>query len=568
MRYLALASDYDGTLATHGTVSESTLDAVDQLRRSGRKFLLVTGRRLEELLEVFPAVEICDMVVAENGALLYNPATGKECRLAPEPPAGFVEELRRRGVDRVDRGRSIVATWEPYEKIVLEVIRDFAIEWQIIFNKGAVMILPTGVNKALGLRAALKELGLSAHNTVGIGDAENDEAFLRECECGVAVANALDSLKDRADLVTERTHGDGAVEVIQRLIATDLEELALAHLGTPLGPAPGGGEFLLPAYGGEVLVAGQSGGGKSKLVAAIVERLADRKYQFCILDPVGDYQTLVDAAVLGTSQRTPTVDEITVLLEDPEQNAVVSLFATPRDERPRFFEQFLAATVQLRARTGRPHWIIVDEAHYFAPGDWPLAEHLLPEHLGNVMLVTAFPERLAQPMIAQSEWIIGTGDSPGEAIAGCAELLGEPPPRFAAPGDSANLAWRRTTGEVRVFTAAEPSGRRQRHAHDAVAGDLDAENSFFFRGPDERLNLRASNLRLFIHLAEGIDDATWLHHLRRHDYSSWIRKAIKNELLAGRVEAIEGNSDFTPQESRRAIRDEIQQQYLDLALSR
>lgn len=191
------------------------------------------------------------MVVVENGALLYNPATGEERRLAAEPPAGFVEELRRRGVERVERGRSIVATWEPYEKIVLEVIRDFAIEWQIILNKGAVMILPAGVDKALGLRSALKELGLSPHNTVGIGDAENDEAFLRECECGVAVANALDSLKDRADLVTERTHGDGVVEVIHRLIATDLDELALARLGTPLGPAPGGGEFLLPAYGGE-----------------------------------------------------------------------------------------------------------------------------------------------------------------------------------------------------------------------------------------------------------------------------------------------------------------------------
>ena len=48
----------------------------------------------------------------------------------------------------------------------------------MIFNKGAVMILPSGVNKATGLAAALEELGLSPHNVVGVGDAENDHAFL------------------------------------------------------------------------------------------------------------------------------------------------------------------------------------------------------------------------------------------------------------------------------------------------------------------------------------------------------------------------------------------------------
>lgn len=57
MRYLALATDYDGTLATHGQVDEETLDALKRLRESGRKLLLVTGRHLDDLSSVFPQMD-------------------------------------------------------------------------------------------------------------------------------------------------------------------------------------------------------------------------------------------------------------------------------------------------------------------------------------------------------------------------------------------------------------------------------------------------------------------------------------------------------------------------------
>jgi len=87
------------------------------------------------------------------------------------------------------------------------------------------MVLPSGVNKATGLSAALDELGLSPHNVVGIGDAENDHAFLSLCECAVAVANALPMLQERADWVTQRAHGGGVIECINQLLASDLREL-------------------------------------------------------------------------------------------------------------------------------------------------------------------------------------------------------------------------------------------------------------------------------------------------------------------------------------------------------
>jgi hypothetical protein len=226
MHYLALATDYDGTLASDGRVDDETIAALDRLRDSGRRLILVTGRHLDDLLYVFPEINLCDWVVLENGALLYRPATREEKPLGAPPPEEFVKALQQRGVDPLAVGRVIVATWHPHENTVLDVIRDLGLEYQVIFNKGAVMVLPSGVNKASGLSAALKELGLSPHNTVAIGDAENDQALLDCCGCGVAVANALPMLKERADFVTKGDRGAGVVELIDKLIASDLAELA------------------------------------------------------------------------------------------------------------------------------------------------------------------------------------------------------------------------------------------------------------------------------------------------------------------------------------------------------
>ncbi len=221
-RYRALACDYDGTLAHNGTVDAATVAALDRARESGRKLILVTGRQLDDLLRVFPAIDRFDRVVAENGALLFRPDSREEVLLADAPPDTFVPALRQRGVAPLAIGRVIVATWEPNATIVRQTIRDLELDLQVIFNKGAVMVLPSGINKASGLSAALADLRLSPHNTVGIGDAENDHAFLGLCECAVAVANALPALKQKADRVTRAPAGAGVVEVINELLASDL----------------------------------------------------------------------------------------------------------------------------------------------------------------------------------------------------------------------------------------------------------------------------------------------------------------------------------------------------------
>jgi hydroxymethylpyrimidine pyrophosphatase-like HAD family hydrolase len=224
MQYHILATDYDGTLATHGHVGEETLSALGRLLATGRRLVMVTGRELPELLTVFPHTHLFEWIVAENGALLYRPSTQEERLLCDPPSDAFVAALKLRGVAPMSVGRVIVATWEPHEQAVLETIRELGLERQVIFNKGAVMILPTGINKATGLIAALKEMSLTAENVVSVGDAENDHAFLQMSGLSAAVANALPAVKDTADITLKADHGAGVAELIDLMIVDDLAE--------------------------------------------------------------------------------------------------------------------------------------------------------------------------------------------------------------------------------------------------------------------------------------------------------------------------------------------------------
>ena len=212
-RYSVLAADYDGTLAHHGRVDASTIQALERLREAGMTLIMVTGRRVPSLLDTFDHVGLFDVVVAENGAIVYDPRSRAVRTLADAPPAEFVRELQASGVPAV-LGYSIIETVEPHQHAILELIRRTGIEWHITFNKGSVMGLPAGVTKCTGLAFALKELGLDAAATIGVGDAENDHAFLSYCGLSVAVANALPSIQAEADLVTRGRAGEGVVEIV------------------------------------------------------------------------------------------------------------------------------------------------------------------------------------------------------------------------------------------------------------------------------------------------------------------------------------------------------------------
>lgn len=566
MLYHALAVDYDGTLATNGFVDDVTVEALVRLRQSGRRVVLVTGRLLEPLLAAFPQVGLCDLVVAENGALLYTPDTRTERPLVDPPPPQFVEKLIESNVPVDEVGRVIIATCIPHEAVVLETIRDMSLELHIIFNKGAVMVLPTGVNKASGLRAALLELGISPHNAVGIGDAENDEAFLKLCDASAAVDNALETVKKQVDIVLRSKASAGVVELIDQLIADDLQTLHnRPDRGILLGTEIGGGDVRIPVHGTRVLVTGDSAGGKSKLAIGVLEQLMEGEYQTLVIDPEGDYQSVEGPIVMGTLERAPTAEEVMQVVRKSGKSCVVSLFAAKTEEQPPLFSKLYRALQDHRVQTGQPHWNIIDEAHYPISGSWKPIDDLHLEDFRSVMYVTAFPEQMPRNVLGAVDLFVAISDEPDKLLQKYCELLSEEAPKLEPPADVAEhraIAWWRGKGLPFWFRRLSPRGEHQRHQHQYFDGDMDPENCFHFRGPKEALNLAAGNLRTFMQLAEGVDEETWAYHLKRGDYARWFRDKIQDQQLTAVTEQLERADDVSPQASRQRILEMIRNLYV------
>ncbi len=569
MRFLALATDYDGTLASGGAVAAATWKAVERLHDSGRKLLLVTGRELDDLRSVCPHLERFDRVVAENGGVLYRPATDERRLLAPAPPKEFVQALRDRGVGHVSLGATLVATVKPHETMALEVIRDLGLELQVIFNKEAVMIVAPGVTKATGLAAALEEMGLSPHNVVAVGDAENDHAFLDLCECSVAVANALPMLKKHADVVTEGGHGRGVSELIDELLADDLgrRERRLGRHHVLLGRRQGAPEeeVRFSPYGTVALIAGQSGGGKSTLTTGLLERLAAAGYQFCAFDPEGDYETFEQGVILGDAQHAPVAEEVLQLLRQPRENVIVNLLRVPLAERPLFCAGLLGRIGELRAQTGRPHWLVFDEAHHLFPANWDSANVSLPQELETALLITVHPASVLPAVLRHVNLVLAVGSAPRETVREFAQALGRSPPEEVPPtlAQGEALVWRGGRCRTAPFVVAVEPGHteRRRHVRKYAEGLLIPERSFYFRGPQGKLNLRAYNLVLFLELGDGVDEETWLYHLRKGDYSHWFGEVIGDRDLAAEARAIEEQQDLSAAESRRRMRAAIDRRY-------
>lgn len=564
MRYLALATDYDGTLAKDGRVAAETFVALERLRSSGRRVILVTGRRLDDLKVVCPRLDLFDCVVAENGALLHWPETRETVPLGPPPPAGFIERLRERRVTPLEVGQVIVATVHPHETRVVEVIHELALELQIVFNRDAVMVLPPGINKGTGLQAALLRLGLSPHEVVGIGDAANDHSFLHGCECAVATADAPAALQAIADFSTREANGAAVRELVAELIEQDLAGRATGGRGAEVALArrEDGEVLTFRPYGHNLLIAGPSASGKSTFATGLIERLTERSYQLCVIDPEGDYGTLSDLVTLGSRLRAPHIDEILAVLGDASTNIVVNLLGVPLGDRPDFFAELFPALQAMRARTGRPHWILIDEVHHLLPSEWSFAPALLPQRLGETIMITVHPVHVATPILRHVDIAVAVGPRPESTLAELSAAIGVPMPRLA-PRPAARgevVGWFMKEGqEPRRLKVIPARAQRLRHLRKYAEGNV-GPRSFFFRGPEARLNLRAQNLVSFCELGMGVDEATWLFHLRAGDYSRWLRDVIKDPELSREVAAIERET-MSADQSRRLVREAIDRRY-------
>jgi energy-coupling factor transporter ATP-binding protein EcfA2 len=372
-------------------------------------------------------------------------------------------------------------------------------------------------------------------------------------------------LKERADLVLAKGHGACVSDLIDMMIADDLRNLEprLKRHEVLLGFGNQDQTFHVKPYGTTLLVAGSSGSGKSTLVAGFLERLLDDGYQACIIDPEGDYSEIADAIVLGDSKRAPGIDGIMRALERPHQNIVASLVGIKPPDRPEFFQKLLPALIDLRAKTGRPHWIIVDEAHHVLPEAWQPSPVAIPPDMQGLLIVTVHPGQVAKLVLRLADFVVTIGQSPRKTLDEFCSAIGRKPP--ALPSTTLELGealgWFCGDEHAFRFRAIPPKSTRRRHLRKYAKGELRPEESFYFEGPRKKLRLRAQNLQIFLQMAEGVDDETWLFHLRRGDYSKWFETQLKDEGLARTVAIVEQQRNTDPEASRAEIRAIIEQRY-------
>jgi hypothetical protein len=333
-----------------------------------------------------------------------------------------------------------------------------------------VLVLPSG------LAAALAQLRLSALNVVGIGDAENDHAFLRACGCSVAVANALPIVKADADIVTNAPRGGGVVETIEQLLENDLAEVAprIQRQTAIFGhDAEGQAVGVHPQCGG-VLIAGASSGGKTTAATGCVEQMIERGFQLCIIDPEGDYEGLEGTVTVGDAKTPPRIPKVLELLGDPKQNVVVNLLGIDLADRPRFLSELLPPIARLRVAAARPHWVLIDEAHHLLPSDWAGAPLILPREFTAYVLITVDPEHVSPEAMQEIQYVMALGTGADSTIESFCNKVGEPPPaRFEQiPERGQALFWDRRTRQRQLVSTIEPCRDRQRHRRKYAEGEL------------------------------------------------------------------------------------------------
>jgi hydroxymethylpyrimidine pyrophosphatase-like HAD family hydrolase len=570
MLFVALAVDYDGTIAQHGRVDGRTVEALERARASGKRLFLVTGRQMSEIEDLFEPISLFDAIVAENGAVLHLPARREMRALCGAPPPELVDRLHAEGVNPMWVGSCIVATWEPNEEKVLKVVHELGLEWYIVFNKGAVMCVPAGISKASGLRAALSEFELSPFNVIGVGDGENDHAFLSICGYSVAVANAIDALKAKVDVIMQGDHGRAVIDLVQDWLERP-DVLEAPRMSVELGRDEAGAPVLLYPSAG-IVIAGASGGGKSTLATALIERIGERAQQFLIVDPEGDYADLEGAAHLGLPDRPPTLEEALALLDKPDDNLVLNLLGVDVPDRQPFGAALLGRLALLRSEKARPHWLFLDEAHHFFPAKSDASTLVIPAQAPGVVLITVDPGALACAALQIVRTLIAVGPEASDILRAFCTALSIPVPELPRnPEEGEVLLWHRASGSAPKFVRVTPPYRvHKRHTRKYAEGRLSEARSFFFRGPDARLNLRASNLTTFLELAAGVDAQTWMHHLARGDYSRWFRDVIGDRELADEARAVEvsARSEQDAEATKRAMREAVLRRYTAPAVGR
>jgi hydroxymethylpyrimidine pyrophosphatase-like HAD family hydrolase len=566
-----LACDYDGTGAADGYLAPEVATALHAARDVGITTLLVTGRVLADLRAALVDFAVFDAVVAENGAVVWFPATGRTIVLATPPPEEFLGRLRDAGVP-FHAGSVVIGTWEGDAARVLALIREMGLDLQLVFNRAAVMLLPSGVDKALGIRRALAELRRSPRNMIAFGDAENDLPMFSLAELAVAARGAVPAVAAQTDDCLSHPGPAGIAQFIARLLEHGCDAPTPTRRRVVLGHGADG-PAALPTGGTNLLVSGDPRSGKSWLAGLAAERLIEEGYRLCFLDPEGDHTGLAQrpgVLLLGGSIPLPAAEAVGKILSETGSSVVVNLSGLSHERKCVYVCEALRQLAVERARSGLPHWTVVDEAHYFFRTDAPCCSQTAAT-TGNMMLVTYRPSLLAAEILPSIQAFLLTRTLVEEEryfVDGVLRSLG---PRDLDIGQALRALEMPRAGLL-LQTAAGPhwqtflpdprSSPHVHHARKYAGEDLPVDKGFHFRAPNDGVRVVARNVEEFSRAVETVPLPMLRHHMLSGDFSRWARDVLGDLDLAAGLAKLEHTTAGGAPPNRAELLEHLRSRYV------
>ena len=268
MKYKLLALDMDGTtLNSEKKISPKTVEAINELSKSGVLVVLSTGRGLAELVDYFDEIKLMNYGILISGGMIYDFFEKK-----PIISHALQEKILFELVDGAIAENAMIQLLTVNDSIVREKdilnMKDFGMEiYQDMYYRNCVRcddfkkfirenpekILklniyhrsiesreknlkrfknlpvtfsyaestaletsPKNITKASGLIELCKFLKIDVSETVAVGDAPNDLEILQTAGVAAVMGNASAEIKKVADFVTADNDHDGVVKVIKK----------------------------------------------------------------------------------------------------------------------------------------------------------------------------------------------------------------------------------------------------------------------------------------------------------------------------------------------------------------
>jgi len=550
MKLRLLALDYDGTIAQNGELDAGVRSALIEACRQDITLVLVTGRIFGDLRRLPCGLELFDAVVAENGAVLNFPGTGRTMLLAEPPGRMFLQELTQRNIPFL-AGACLIELRSEHAERAIAVIRDLELPLVIAFNRERAMVLPEAVSKGTGLAMAARTLGISLHNAIAIGDAQNDHDLLRSCEIGIAVGWGSHALQRAADEIVDGGSPAALAAVIRLLVCQPM--LHLQPGARPrflyLGVGTSGEAISLAGLGQNILIVGHSGSDRSRLTALLCEQLILQRYSVCVIDPEGIYRTLENlpgVIALNAEDDGLPLNQIELALRDPNVSVVVSLSKLSYDRKRAAVAVLLQCIAKLRWRTGLPHRVVVDEAHYFLR-DPAVTGSLGLDH-GEYFLICDRASELDPELLISAEALLVTKESDRAEAEALRKLVA---PRWSPDAWAAMLRDLETSEalllpvlvgskqDLRRVRIASRLMRQVRHKYQYLELAVSDSAAFVFTRDGVPTGQRARTLKDLSEALSAENAYGFYQHLAREDFSRWVEGSFGDARLAAEIRSIE-----------------------------